>query len=124
MPTISVPLTLDHGEQDIPKIQMTLRSGIDGVLNVRGALNLKDGLHFLAQQMRAFEICTLQEDPILSTKAGRSASKDVSPLITCIAHWYAVSLVNYLRFIALIEYTEKHQLNAKDLENPVHANQI
>ena len=121
MPKISVPLILDHGVQETPKIQMTLPFGINGVPNVRGALNLKEGLHFLAQQMSTFERQTLEENPIPKGNLSNVSDKNSNPLITCIAHWYAVSLVNYLRFIALIEYTEKHNLNAEDLPKPEHA---
>lgn len=116
----SPPFVLDHKLQ----IQMTVRNGIPGIPNVRGALNLKDGLQFLAVEMRNFEKQTQEKYSTEGSVLLEVNSKDSSSLITCVAHWYSVSLLNYLRFIALMKYVNENNLVAHDLLCNPHSGAI
>jgi len=109
-------MILDH----LDNIGFSNPTGIDGALNVRGALHLRDGMQFLAKTMRDFELDACQCFGIDKYRkiefVGKGfAGKTFDPLISCVFHWYSVSLVNYLRFIAMIQTTEQSGLSIKDL---------
>lgn len=99
--------------------------------NIHALDYLKEGIFFLAKQVKA------TEDLFLGPKIRpvQEYEKDIFPgqefiteqevlgmdftgkysFITCIFHWFAISVVNYARVIALIDYLQRNNLRLENI---------
>ena len=75
----------------------------------------KAGLFTLANIVRSLEIEYIQKDPyakyvVLHTLA------DFPPIIACAFNWFSVTLINYLRLVALVDLMQRKSWKSEDLK--------
>lgn len=114
-------VTLDHIEN------ISIDWNTPPIHNMHALYNLPRGLYFLACIAREQENCAIAW---WKTISGPSITKDALPvsyspteivdreLCSCIFHWFSVSLVNYLRLVALMQFAKKNQISIDDFEKP------
>lgn len=81
--------------------------------NLHGLREAYFGLHFLANGVRQEEI-KFASHPLIG-KMTMFVGSEISPIVTCAFHWFSVTLVNYMRLIALVDMMMKNQWNSADL---------
>jgi len=106
MPT----LTLDHLED------IALDSEADYAKNLHALQYLPHGLAVLAGEVRGQEID--------AARAGMAfafgGSDPAIPFLACCFSWFSVSLVNYLRLVALVDLWRSRSWTSQDIANPAN----
>ena len=81
------------------------------------------GLKILADSVREFERQYIAKDPYASHVV-LHLSFQVPDLIPCAFNWFSVTLVNYLRLIALVELMVMNHWKSSELVNPINRQNI
>ncbi|MBA7467481.1 hypothetical protein ES707_02701 [subsurface metagenome] len=102
-------LVLDH----IKNIQ--LDTSKPPVNNYQAPMYLREGLHFLAYTVRVNEIEFSRRLPTTTTTYWGSA---INPRIVCCFNWFSTSVVNYLRFVGLVNIMTQKGWTSLDVRQP------
>lgn len=89
---------------------------IPPIKNCHGLIYIPVGLHTLASTVRVEEI-RLYPDENLSFRVS-FASNTSENIIACCFHWFAISLVNYIRLVGLIDVMIEKGWRIESLQNP------
>ncbi|NCC62020.1 MAG: hypothetical protein EOM12_14020 [Verrucomicrobiae bacterium] len=65
------------------------------------------GLKILADAVREAELKVIADDAHAKHVALSAFSSDVPPIVPCAFNWFSVTLVNYLRLVALVDLMAK-----------------
>ena len=81
------------------------------------------GLKLLADYVRDLELNVIAQDPY-AKGTFRAFSKDFPPTLGSVFNWYSISLMNYLRLIALVDLMQRENWDENDIANPAKQSDI
>jgi hypothetical protein len=77
------------------------------------------GLKILADAVRECELKVIADDPH-AAHVVFSMSSRVPPIVPCAFNWFSVTIVNYLRLVALVDLMAKNQWKSDALADPAN----
>lgn len=72
------------------------------------------GLKLLSEYVRGLELNVIDQDPY-AKGTFRAFSSDFTPALGSVFNWYSISLMNYLRLIALVDLMQKKNWHDNDI---------
>lgn len=76
------------------------------------------GLKFLADAVREAELKFIADDPHAKHVVLSAFSSSTPPIVPCAFNWFSVTLVNYLRLVALVDLMAKNGWTSAALTDP------
>ena len=82
------------------------------------------GLKILADTVREAELKVIADDPYAKHVVLSAFSSSTPPVVPCAFNWFSVTLVNYLRLIALVDLMAKNSWTSSALADPANRTAI
>jgi len=113
----TTPIVLDHQEG------ITLDPSNSPFSNYQAFQQTYDGLKLLADIVRDLELKASANDPY-AAQSITLMPRGVPPVLGSIFNWFSVTIVNYLRLIALVDLMAKSNWQSSELANPNNQEKI
>jgi len=104
----SKTITLDHA------LEIVLDPSNPPFSNYQAFQHNYAGLKILADSVREFELKVIADDPH-AANVTLYMSSNIHPMIPCSFNWFSVTIVNYLRLVALVQLMNINKWKSADL---------